>query len=82
MGNREIDLSIDRSWQNEVEKRSCWKDGVGEQNLMYPSQQLTLILLLLLLLLLLQLTLLPLLLLLMSQLNSLLERENLEEEVF
>jgi hypothetical protein len=85
MGKREIDRSIDRSWQNEVEKRSCWEHGVGEENLIYPSQELTLILLLLLLLLLLQLTLLLfllfLLLLLMSQLNSLLVRENLEEEV-
>jgi hypothetical protein len=80
MGKREIDRSIDRSWPNEVDKRSCWENGLGEQNLIHPSQQLTLILLILLLLLL-QLTLLPLLLLLMSQLNSLLVRENLEEEV-
>ncbi len=81
MGKREADRSVDRSWQNEVEKRSCWEDGVGEQNLIFPSQQLTLILLLLLLRLT-WLLLLLMLLLLMSQLNSLLVRENLEEEVF
>jgi hypothetical protein len=80
MGNRDIDRSID-SGKTRLRKGVVGKTALESKNLMYPSQQLTLILLLLLLLLL-QLTLLPLLLLLMSQLNSLLVRENLEVEVF